>query len=79
MHMQFDWRNSSLLMRKPLVMDVVYLPGAKMVSKDYSFSQCILNITAQDQVCYSRKLTLSSGVYSLIHHHGRKLRGVLIG
>ena len=31
-------------MRKPLVMDVLYLPGAKMVSKDYSFSQCILNV-----------------------------------
>ena len=33
-----------LLMRKPLVMDVVYMPGAKMVIKDFSFSQCILNV-----------------------------------
>jgi hypothetical protein len=31
-------------MRKLIVMDVVYLPGAKMVSKDFSFSQCILNV-----------------------------------
>jgi hypothetical protein len=41
---QFDCRNTSLLMRKPIVMDVVYLPGAKMVSKDFSFSQCVLNV-----------------------------------
>ena len=41
---QFDCRNSSLLMRKPIVMDVLYLPGTKMVSKDFSFSQCILNM-----------------------------------
>ena len=33
-----------LVMRKPIVMDVGYLPGAKMVSKDFSFSQCILNV-----------------------------------
>ena len=38
-----------LVMRKPLVTDVVYLPGAKMVSEDFSFPQCILNITVQDQ------------------------------
>jgi hypothetical protein len=31
-------------MRKPKVMDVVYLSGAKIVSKDDSFSQCILNV-----------------------------------
>ena len=42
--MQFDCRYSSLVMRKPIVMDVVYLPGAKMVGKDFSFSQCILNV-----------------------------------
>ena len=41
---QLDCRNSSLLMRKPIVMDVLYLPGAKMVSKDFSFSQSILNV-----------------------------------
>ena len=71
-----------LVMRKPLVMDVVYLVGAKMVSEDFSFPQCILNITAQDQECYSWKLTLANFklcVYSLIHQRGGKLRGALIG
>jgi hypothetical protein len=31
-------------MRKPIVLDEVYLPGAKMVNKDFVFSQCILNV-----------------------------------
>ena len=31
-------------MRKPIVMDVLYLPGANMVSKDFSSSQSILNV-----------------------------------
>ena len=47
-------------MRKPIDMDVLYLPGAKMVSKDFSFSQCILNGGKLREVTSMSRLLMSA-------------------
>jgi hypothetical protein len=67
-----------LVMRKPLVMDGVYLPGAKMVSEDLSSTILQHTIIVRSGVLL-KETHIKLCVYSLIHHRGGKLRGVLIG
>ena len=59
-------------MRKPIVMDVVYLPGAKMVSKDFSFSQCILNMNG-GKVGKGSNLHFQVAYESISHYFGLEL------